>query len=270
MIDTASKAPSWSRVVISDASRLDDTADRLADHFREDARVSVICPTGITGWVAHANLLLEQADTELFCWMPQDDLISPPDYFELLAEALDRNPDRVLAFPSVCRRVRRGWLRSRELEPAPYRQPPIPLGEESPDVEAVKMLRYWNMALGGWRGVFRRPLARPIPETTYCPDLIWTFSLALEGNFVEVPDARYLKRLHRDSALHSMRWQGERTAESLYAAEVSGRMSGQPERAAEVMREVRRHLRRHRFFRQEAVVRRAGAALLGRPRPIYE
>jgi hypothetical protein len=256
--------------VISDASNLDDSADRLADRFRSDSKVSVVKRGGERAWVSHANLLLEESDTELFCWMPQDDLVLSSAYFENLVDALDRNPDRVLAFPSVCRRVKQGWLAGREPEPAPYRRPPIVLGSEPPDVEAVKLLRSWNMALGCWRGVFRRRLARPIPETADCPDLIWTFSLALEGNFVEVPEAGYLKRLHRDSALHSMAWQGAGTAEALYRAEVSSRMSRDPERGAQIMVEVRRHLRRHRFLRQEMAARRVGAALLGKPRPIYE
>lgn len=256
--------------MISDASQLDDTLDRLADRFRGDSRVTVLRHDRKLGWIEHANLLLERSGTELFCWMPQDDLVSPADYFSLLVDALDENEDRVLAFPLVCRRVKRGWLAPQELEPAPYRRPPVELGARPSDVEAVTMLRSWNMALGCWRGVFRRDLARPIPDTADRPDLIWTFSLALAGSFIEVPEAVYLKRLHRGSARLSMKWDGAASAEALYRAEVESRLGGRPERVEEVMAEVRRYLRSHQFLRQRMAVRRVGAAVLGRPRPVYE
>lgn len=268
--DTVSNAPPWSRIVISDASHLDDAAGKLEDRYRSDPRVMVRTRPDKLHWTQHTDLLLREADTEYFCWMPQDDLIEPDDYFESLVSSLDRNPDRALAFPTVYRKATIGRLRRRPIGEVAYREPPFLLGEEDAPKEAVRMLREWNMALSCWRGVFRRSLARPVPMTDDCADLIWVFSLALAGNFIHVRRARYLKRFHRGSALHSMPWEGMSSAMDLYRREIDARIGSDPELAAQVAREVRRYLPRHRFGRLAHRFRPVGAFALNRPRPVYE
>ena len=270
VIANVSRAPARSTVVISDASNLDDAPALLARHFAGDGRVSVIERQQPLDWIAHANLLLAESRTEYFCWMPQDDLVLPDDYFELLAGTLDRHPDRVLAFPTVLRRVRRGRLRAREADPLPYRRPPIELGCRPPEEEAADLLRKWNMGLGCWRGVFRRDVARPIPRTDDSADLVWTFSMALAGHFIEVPEARYLKRLRRDSTHRQMRWQGREHARRLYEAEVEARLVDSPGRMATTMKQVDRHLAWHRHFRTMRSLRSAAAFVVEGRRPIFE
>ncbi len=267
--DTVSKAPAWSRVVISDASRLDDTADRLAEIYRSDPRVSVVSRAVTVGWVEHANQLLEEASTELFCWMPQDDLVSPDNYFEILVSALDDDPERVLAFPTVVRRISKGWARRREPGPAPFRSPPTDLGGKPAGAAAVKLLRAWNLGLA-WRGVFRTTAARRIPDTSFCPDVLWAFSMALAGNLAWVPEARYLKRYHRGSALHSMDWQGMESAKRLYRTEVEARLGDEPERARRVMKDVSRFLALYQFRSQYMQLRSLAAGMLGVSRTAYE
>ncbi len=93
-----SRVPPWSRVVISDASHLDNAAAVLTETYRDDPNVEVVSRPGTLNLVEHANLLLDEAGTEYFCWLPQDDLASPADYFTLLVDALDSRPDCVLAF----------------------------------------------------------------------------------------------------------------------------------------------------------------------------
>ena len=268
--DTLAKAPPWSRIVLSDASHLDDAIERLEQSYRTDHRVEVVSRPGTLDWVQHANLLLEEAETEYFCWMPQDDLVNPPGYFELLVAALDGNPDRVLAFPTVLRKATTGRLRKRPAGEVAYAPPPFELGQSPPEVEAIRMLQEWNMALGCWRGVFRRELARPVPETSDCADLVWVFSMALAGNFIAVEEARYLKRFHRGSAMHSMRWQGMAEAMDLYRKEVETRIGKDPETAEFVLGEVRRYLNRHRWEQIAHRLRPLGAFALNRPRPVLE
>ncbi len=257
-------------MVISDASGLDGSPERLARIFAGDDRVEVVRRDTELNWIEHCNLLLREATTEYFCWMPQDDLVSPEGYFDLLTAALDNNPDRVLAFPTVLRRVSEGRLRRREVEPLAYRRPPIELGRRPPEAEAVDLLRRWNMGLGCWRGVFRSELARAIPETDAAADLIWAFSMALSGYFIEVPEARYLKRLHNGSAHRRMRWQGKQEARRLYEAEVRARIADSPERRAGILNAVDSHLMRHRYVRSTHRVRSAGAFILKGRRPVLE
>lgn len=267
--DTVDKAPPWSSIVISDASLLDDSADRLADSFRGDRRVSVLKRDRTLGWRGHADLLLGEADTEFFCWMPQDDLVFPGDYFEMLVSALDRNPERALAFPVVYKRVTMGRLVRREIDPVPFLPSPGALGDGPPESEALEMLRTWNIAMA-WRGVFRRDLARPTPPTEDAADLIWTFSIALSGNFIEVPDARYLKRVHRGSAHRMMRWEGAGRAAELYRIEIEARLGHDPARRDAVLAEVNRFLGRRRFQRMINPLKRARRFAANEPRIIFE
>jgi hypothetical protein len=271
ILDTVSKAPEWSRVVISDATHRDDAIERLAELLRDDDRVTVKSRPETLDWIGHANLLLAEADTEYFCWMPQDDMVSPQDYFGLLVSALDENPDRVLGFPAVVRKATKGRFRKRPVGEVAYQSPPVDLGQSDPAEEAVRMLNEWNLALGCWRGVFRTGVARPAPATEDCADLIWAFSMALAGNFIEVREARYLKRFHRGSALHSMRWQGLDSATDLYQVEVEARLGSDPVEVERVMSEVHRYLRfRHRLIMFTLRYRPVGAFVLNRPRPVLE
>ncbi len=256
--------------MISDATRLDDAADRLADHYRGDPGVQVKSRRETLTWSEHANLLLAEADTRYFCWHPQDDLVSPGEYFELLVSALERDPDRVLAFPAVYRKVTVGRFRRRPAGEIAYRQPEFELGRARPEEEAVRMLREWNMALGCWRGVFRTDRARPIPQTDDCADLVWVFSMALAGSFIAVEEARYLKRFHRSSAINSMRWEGMAKALDLYRAEIEARIGPDPSAVQPVLREVRRYLRRHRLVRVLHPLRPLGTFVLNRPRAVRE
>lgn len=267
--ETVEKAPAFSRIVISDASRLDDSLDRFADLYREDSRVSVISRGHTLDWSGHANLLLEEAATEFFCWMPQDDLVFPGNYFELLVAALDRGPESVLAFPTVLKRVTRGRIIRREVGPVSFPPPPAGLGTGPVEAEALEMLRSWNIALA-WRGVFRRASARPIPPTGDAPDLAWTFSLALAGHFVEVPDALYLKRFHRQSAHRSMRSEGIARATEIYRLEVEARLGEDPALRDEVLKEVERTLARRRYLEMIKPLRRAGRFAANAPRVVFE
>jgi hypothetical protein len=254
-------------VVISDASHLDHTAARLAHIYRDDPAVTVISRPGKLGWIEHANLLLAEAGTELFCWMPQDDLVFPDDYFQLLVGALDRDREGVLAFPTVLRRVSKGWTR-REAGLAPFRSPPAAPGADRREDVAVKLLRSWNLGLA-WRGVFRTSVARSIPETSFAPDVLWAFSMALAGSLVWVPEARYVKRFHKGSALNSMPWQGK-TTKRLYRIEIESRLADRPERTERVMKQVSLYLALYRFRRQYMLIKRSAAGLFGLRRTVNE
>jgi hypothetical protein len=268
IIETVGKAPDWSRVVISDASGLDDAPGRLRNHFGGNPRVEVI-ERGVTlDWCSHLNLMLGEASSEYFCWMPQDDLIRPDRYFELLTGALDRDPTAVLAFPTLWARMTKGRLRRREVGEAPIPAPRRLSGAGRPQDAALAMLPLrggWNPGFA-WRGVFRREIARPLPVTTGAADVTWAFSMALAGRLLEVPDAAYLKRFHRGSAHRGMRLERGSREQELYRAEVEARLADDPPELERVARATARIVRRNRAVRRLWLVVRAGRFLAGRPR----
>ncbi len=269
VIQNVEAAPASSRVVISDASHLDDSAARLAGIFAGDTRVEVVEREGTLDWIDHANLLLEEAGTEYFCWMPQDDLVFPEVYFDLLVGALDEMPTKILAFPEVLRRVSGGLTSRREPEPVAFRPPPrLPAGGPA-EAGAIRLLRSWNLGLA-WRGVFRTAGAREIPRTTFCPDVLWAFSMALAGGLVRVPEARYLKRFHRGSAQWSMDWEGMETAKRLYRIELEARLGNQPERVEKALAQVSRYLWLYRYRHRYMVIKHEAARLPGLRRTVEE
>ncbi|MEX1219075.1 MAG: glycosyltransferase family A protein, partial [Solirubrobacterales bacterium] len=101
IIENVAKAPEWSRVVISDASGLDDSAARLEGLFGGNPIVQIVKRRDHLDWVAHCNLLLEEAETDYFCWLPQDDILMSDRYFERLAGALDEDFRVAVAVPEV-------------------------------------------------------------------------------------------------------------------------------------------------------------------------
>lgn len=267
--DTVAKAPPWSRVVISDASHLDDSAARLRELYADDEWVTVVSRPGSTGWCEHANRLLEEADTEYFCWMPQDDLLHPDGYFDLMVSALDDNPERSLAFPSIYKRVTRGRFLKREIAPVRFPSPPLKLGQSPPVAEALAMLDSWNLGLA-WRGVFRTRLARPLPPIDDAPDQIWTFSMALAGSLVEVPDAIYLKRFHRQSAHRRMTIEPPSRLTGLFRSEIEVRLANDPVLASTTVAEVDRLLKRRHLRRRVEPVARAWRFASNQPRVVFE
>ena len=185
-------------------------------------------------------------------------------------EALDSRPDSVLAFPTVLRKATTGRLRRKPIGEVAYGSPPIELGQRPPEQEAVRMLNEWNMALFCWRGVFHRDMARPIPETDDCADLIWTFSMALAGHFAQVDEARYLKRFHRGSGVDTMGWRGMSSAMDLYRLEIEARLGRNSAETRQVLAEVRRYLDRHRLIQLAGSLRGLGTFALNRPRAVRE
>jgi hypothetical protein len=221
-------------------------------------------------WIDHMNLLLSESVATYFCWLPQDDLVGPGggEYFELLLAALDEDPAAVLAFPAVWRRITSGRLNRRPAGELPYRPPPFPLGRDSPQDEAVALLARWNLGFA-WRGIFRRSAARPIPRTRTSADAIWTYSMALSGHLVEVPDAKYLKRFHPGSAHLTMEAESLAVMQAAYRAEVLARTDPGPERQR-VLGRTRRAVLRSHLRQKTSGMRRAAGLVIDHPRAQVE
>jgi len=84
-------------VVLSDRTCEDDAAEVLRARLADDPRVRVIAePRGI-GWVDHYQLLLDEATTDLFMWMPHDDDFEAS-WVPTLIDTLDRHPQAWIAW----------------------------------------------------------------------------------------------------------------------------------------------------------------------------
>jgi hypothetical protein len=137
------------------------------------------------GWVGNSNALIRRAEGDYLFFAFHDDPLKPT-YVSRLAEALERNPNAVLAF---CDMVSdRGVEKYSELE-----------GITDPIGRAQKLLA----PTGPWwvphRGVFRADVAKRLGGLRRhmageaAADWPWLVSLALQGEFIRVPEPLIFK-----------------------------------------------------------------------------
>jgi glycosyltransferase involved in cell wall biosynthesis len=175
----------------------DGTAEYCERFAERHANVRLIRQTQRLGWLANANALLREARGEFAFFAFHDDPLQP-DYVAQLVEALQGNPEAVLAYSDLATSdglcaydaldgVTQRFERCRRIfhEFGPWWVPNRGLMR----MRAVK-------ALGG----MRRSLAGE-----YAADLPWLLRLATLGPFVHVPQALLFKEFRRNSLSASWR-----------------------------------------------------------------
>jgi hypothetical protein len=185
--------PANARIVLSDEVSSDDSVEQLAGRFRNDPRIRPRLRRGEAGWWQHCNALIAECETELFSILPQDDRITPG-YYEALVAALDDNPGAGIAFGRLF--TERNGIESGVLPAIPFRT-----GTFEPWLEAIALEGLWHPGIA-FRGVVRRTALLPMPQPTAAEpaaDELWIFSMALATHLLEVPAARYIKRVYPTS-----------------------------------------------------------------------
>jgi len=177
-------------VVVSDATGVDDTLARLRERLGEDAATWRGPDPAGAGWVAHCNLLLAEARTEFFAWLPHDDE-ADADWVLAGEAALDAHPDAVAATGRV--------EPIGEVPGAPGFAMPDELG--SPDAEARVRAGLQALSEGDgsaltvlFHGVLRRALtpALPLTEGDAWADTPWALEALVAGPVVRT-DSTYRK-----------------------------------------------------------------------------
>ena len=79
----------------------DGTYDVCAAHAAKDPRFRVVQQTERMGYVGNCNYLLGAANSDYAMLTFHDDLLAP-DYTAKLVEALDGNPNAVMAYSDLC------------------------------------------------------------------------------------------------------------------------------------------------------------------------
>ncbi len=178
--------------LISDRHHEDDALECLRIAFSADPRFRFLLAQDQLDWVAHYNLLLSEASGSYFVWVSHDDSYSI-DFIAKLVEALERNPDAILAYA----RVERIGMSGERLTKIRAK---IPERSWLPGSRAA-----YRIALGGglqFHGVFRRKWLldrklwiRPTIHNI-AADMLWIFTLGMIGGTVYVEDCTYWKRYH--------------------------------------------------------------------------
>jgi glycosyltransferase involved in cell wall biosynthesis len=165
----------------------DDGTAELCEGFAEGRpNVAVLRQPVRLGWVRNSNVLLRRAEGEYLFFAFHDDPLEPT-YVSRLVDALDRNPNAVLAFSDMA--SARGIERFCELE-----------GVVDPAERARRLL---NPTQAWWvptRGLFRAATAKRLRGLhrhmagEFGADRAWLLSLALRGEFVRVPEPLVFKQ----------------------------------------------------------------------------
>jgi glycosyltransferase involved in cell wall biosynthesis len=182
--------------LVSDRHQDDDAIEQLRAIFGADQRFQFLPADDRMDWVGHYNFLLQQATGEYFIWVSHDDSYSP-NFLKTLAQALNENPDVIVAH---------GMVQRITLDGKPLPSPSIPRRRESGAPNPVRAYRTTLNGLHVFHGLFRRqPLVdrrlwiRPTPENV-AADALWIFTVALIGRVRFVESCTFIKRYHPDSA----------------------------------------------------------------------
>jgi glycosyltransferase involved in cell wall biosynthesis len=177
--------------VLISVDACDDGTAELCEAFAgECPNVEVIRQSIRLGWVGNSNALIHRADGEYLFFAFHDDPIKPT-YVSRLVEALEEHPNAVLAFCDMA--SDRGVERYSELE-----------GVTDRIERAQKLL----VPAGPWwvphRGVFRADVGKRLGGLRRhlageaAADWPWLVSLALQGEFVRVPEVLIFKNRRPD------------------------------------------------------------------------
>ena len=202
-------------ILISDDASTDHTVEICEAFKAHHANFRLIRQPRNLGWIGNVNALLREAEGEYFFFAFHDDLLKPR-YVECLVAALDRNPQAVLAFSDMIRRV------------VPAQSAPGKSVTEHPAPEDVKIYldlegitdrlergirvaRKWGklpsyVVMLANRGLFRASAARQVGGLRrhfageFGADWPWLLHLSLLGEFVRVPEA-LVEKCYRPTTL---------------------------------------------------------------------
>jgi GT2 family glycosyltransferase len=204
VVDNVRRLPDLvTEIVVSDRTLVDDAADRLRLALADDERVVVRAEALGIGWPEHYQLLLEEAQGDLFMWMPHDDIFDAS-WVPVLSGALARHPEAWLAF---------GRIEPVELDGvSPGPRPPY-----HPRPGLVTPARAAHLGIRGmgvgFRGLIRRQdvlasglrVDRPAGDLDDpAADIAWVLAVALRSGLVYDDRTTTRKRYYGSST--SARW----------------------------------------------------------------
>lgn len=190
-------------VLISDRHCHDDTIDRLSASLSGQPHIRFLKAEDGLDWVGNINLLLRESTGEYFRFMPHDDL-SPKGSLEALVGSMDADPGSMLAYgPTKAIDLVGNHLPLLD-KPAPH---PV-AAAHSWNLDLALRMKWIGYFDGAFKGLIRMKQIREkglfirSSRDQIWPERCWLFALMLEGRFIFVPDALYMKRFYSGS-VHS-------------------------------------------------------------------
>lgn len=180
-------------LVVSDNASTDGTRDILQEYARADHRVRLVLHEVNRGGAANFSGLLDHARSPYFKWQSGDDLVRPT-YLSRCVEVLDAEPAVVLAYAKTTMIGEDGTFWRHHDDRLHMRQP-------HPWQRLDHFARFrWlcNPQFGMIRTEALRRTALLTPKVS--SDITMLAQLALQGQFHEVPERLFLRRIAARSA----------------------------------------------------------------------
>jgi glycosyltransferase involved in cell wall biosynthesis len=191
-------------LLISDNASTDATPDIAQEFARRDPRVRFVRQPQNTGAAANHNYVIGHTSGDLYKTATHDDLMAPA-FVRRCVEALAAHHSAVVAFPRTTYINAAGEVIGDDDGPIMWTHAATPSGRLH-DLFVDHASSYLHhcypvmglmrrSALSATRGI------QPFQSS----DAALLVELALRGDFVEVPEHLYLKRLHEDTSMASNR-----------------------------------------------------------------
>lgn len=184
------------RCIISDDASSDKTIDICQQYQESDPRISVYYNKIRLGWVDNVNRSLKYAiGSKYLMIFPHDDVVAPT-YLERLILELEANPGSVVAFSDM--EVIRPGLESKVLV---YDRLDAISRSKMRAVTVLDRKGHWWVP---YRGVFRTTVYKKTGglrkhwRGEFVADFPWVMKLAIQGEFVRVPEILYTKHVREE------------------------------------------------------------------------
>jgi glycosyltransferase involved in cell wall biosynthesis len=198
------------RLLISDNASDDGTESICREFAAHDRRIQYIRQQENRGAAWNFNFVVGQANTELFKWAPHDD-VHRPKFLEKCIDALDQDPDTILAYSRIWEIDENGTERES------WRTEIMDMRERSkfPHERYRHFVLMDHPALSSFIfGVFRTEVLKrtDLIGSFVESDRVLLVALSLIGPFYEVPERLFLRRDHPHSSTKAIGVPQERAA----------------------------------------------------------
>ena len=179
-------------VLVGDNASTDGTADIVQSYAARDPRVRHIRHPRNLGAPANYNRLCELADTEFFRWSAADDC-SGPRFLQACLEALEHDPEAVLAYPRI-------MMIDADGRPMGEYEERLHLPQPRSSERFFRLIA--NIGLcNALYGVARTSVLRRtrLLGSFMGSDMTFQAELSLYGKIIEVPEVLLYRRMHEQA-----------------------------------------------------------------------
>jgi len=180
-------------ILVADNASTDGSLDIARAAAAADHRVTLLESAENHGAAWNYNRLVEKASGDYFKWAAHDD-ICRSDYISACVEALEANPDAVLAYPRTLIIDGEGEVTSSYDE----RMPLDFAGDIKRGAALLWRVRLCNAVFGVIRIETLR--ATPLIQSFDSSDIALLAELALRGRFIQTDERSFLRRRHSEGS----------------------------------------------------------------------